>query len=157
MNPFACVPQIRKMSWEDKVAYLAYRAVEREEGQSSILHRFDDIWYVRQLYIKAGTCFISRKHTDGHIVKLKMGKVLLMFEVGQKYYEAPDVIHTRAGQQIVCIAQTDIIAETWHLNPEGLMDVKALEDQIAEPLEALLQRGKLVAGRVDVPQIKEQA
>jgi len=148
-KPLACIPKIRGLSWDDKVAYLAYKASIVQGPSPLVTHSFQDIWYVKTMYLPAGTRLIGRKHIDGHILKLIQGKVVLLFEVGQKYYEAPDRIHSRPGDRMVAIAQTDIIVEAWILNPDGETDIDVIEASVVEPADEILSRGKLIAAQVD--------
>ena len=149
MTALACVSRIKGLSWEDKVAYLAYRGKQANLEDLPVWHRFEDIWYVRRIFIPAGTCLVGRKHMEGHICKLLQGKAVLFYEVGQKYFSPPAILQTRPGDQIVVLAQTDVVAETWHLNLDNLRDTKVLEDSISEPSEVLFARGKEIADQVD--------
>lgn len=149
MTPLSCIPHFKGLSWDDKVAYLAYRGSQQNNPAPPVSHRFEDIWYVRSIFIPAGAQLIGQRHIDGHILKLLDGKIVLLYEVGQKYFEAPARLHSRPGERIVAVAQTDCIAEAWVLNPDGITDITVLANLTVEPAEELLARGKIIAERID--------
>lgn len=149
MKPLACLSQMRWLTWEDKIAYLAHQFKSVESTLPPIEHRFEDGWYVRTFRMQAGLVFIGRPHNHGHICKLLSGKLAIMHELGQRYYEAPAVLHTKPGYQMVLLSQTYIVGETWHPNPEESRDVAFLENDIFGSAETVLERGAVIATQME--------
>lgn len=145
MKPLACLSQVRWLTWQDKVAYLAWKFKAIETSIDPVKHRFEDGWYVRTMRLPVGVVFVGRAHLEGHLVKLLSGKVMVVSEIGQRYFEAPATMQTIQGYQMVLYTLSDVVGETWHANPDDLRDLKQLEDSIFAPAEPVLERGRLVA------------
>ena len=94
MKPLACLSQVRWLSWQDKIAYLAYQFSQNPLPAEPLEHIFEPGWYGRRIRIPAGAYFVGRPHIEGHICKLVSGKIMLVHELGQRYYEAPASLHT---------------------------------------------------------------
>lgn len=156
MKSLACLATARWLSWEDKIAYLAYQIKPMESTLPPIDHRFEDGWYIRVFRMPAGVVFIGRPHNLGHICKLISGKLAIMHELGQKYYEGPATLLTKPGYQMVLMSQTDILAETRHPNPLELRDINALEAEIFGSAEEVLDRGRVIAAQFDYKEMIAQ-
>jgi hypothetical protein len=138
------------LPWAEKVAYLAYCL----KGQSGadlpmpVRHLFGDKEYVREIVIPANTVFIGRVHKQGHLMQLIYGSLQIITEQAERLYEAPDELRTVPGYQTVLYTFTPVIGRTVHENPSGLRDVDALESQIFESVESVLELGARVAQRL---------
>lgn len=135
------------LTWQDKIAYLAYALHNDEE--CPLTHKFEKGWYIREIFVPAKHIFIGRPHITGHICKLVEGEALLITEEARSYKRAPWQILTQRGFQMVFYTFTDLIGQTCHPNPEGITDVQVLEDRIFEPVQRVLDRGAVVMAQWD--------
>jgi hypothetical protein len=148
-QPLACLAKSRHLSWEDKIAYLAYKLKSVESPVDPIEHRFEPGWYIRKMTIPAKSIFVGRPHRYGHMCKLLEGTLAILQPEGEYYFYGPSEMHTTPGYQTVCTSITTCVAETWHPNPSELRDVKLLEDDIFLPADEVLQHGELVAIKLE--------
>jgi hypothetical protein len=129
-------------NWAEKIAYLAHKFQSFEQTSCPVEHLFAPGWYIRRMRIPAGTLFLGRKHNHGHAVVLVEGSAILITPQGKVRYDAPNAIETEAGFHAVAFILTDVVAETWHLNPGDGRDVDAHELDIFEPAAVLFERGR---------------
>jgi hypothetical protein len=138
------------LSWEEKVAYLAYCANEAGGvGRLPLAHLFEDDIYIRELYIPACSFFFGREHRIGHVCELVSGRVLHMTEAARKEVVAPFRLKTTPGYLMVFYAITDIIGRTYHPNPDRITDVAVLEKQIFSPSFELFEKGRRVKEKAE--------
>lgn len=143
----SCLDKAPNLSWKDRIAYLAFML--HAEGIEPVLrHQFENGWYIREIEIPGDTIFIGREHLEGHMVELAQGKVIHIGPDFRRPVEAPFVLHTRPGYQMVCYAITDVIGRTLHHNPDNIKDIEVLERRIFGSPQDVLDRGRLVAERV---------
>lgn len=149
MMPLACLMQSRELSWEDKIAYIAYRLKPVETKLESVEHRFEPGWYVRTIKIPAEHAFVGRPHKFGHLCKLIEGKLSVMQAEGQYYFNAPAEMRTIPGYMSAVLTQTACVVETWHPNPDDSRNVEVIENNIFDPAEPVLKRGEAIASQID--------
>lgn len=140
------LPQI---PWKYKVAYLAWRFSQMEQTECPVKHSFAGDRYIREMFIPAGTLFIGRVHTNGHVVKLVSGTVYDCQEGQKREVSAPFEFHSYPGYQAVFYAMTDVVGVTEHPNPDGLTDVAVLEARDFEEAKWLIERGAMVAEQIE--------
>lgn len=133
-------------SWPDKVAWMAAKIAPQEGAiveadDFNVRHSFKGVWYIREFELPADFIFIGRKHLQGHIVKLLKGSSFLITPTETLRYCAPAMIHTKSGFYTVAHTITPILAQSWHLNPDGLRDIDELESLYFEAPLITLQRG----------------
>lgn len=149
MIPLACLMQSRDLSWEDKIAYIAYKIKPNEIIPDAVEHRFEPGWYIRTLKIPANCALVGNPHKVGHLCKLVEGKLAVMQQEGKYYFEAPAEMVTTPGYQSAVLTQTYCVVETWHLNPFDSQDIIALEAAAFSPGEPTLKRGEVIVSRID--------
>lgn len=135
------------LTWRDKISYLAYELYNDET--CPLTHSFDKGWYVREIFVPAKRIFIGRPHVTGHICKLVSGEALHITEDARTYRRAPWQTLTTRGYQFVFYTFTDIIGRTCHPNPDNCTDVQTLEDRIFEPVQSILDRGRIIEAQWD--------
>jgi len=133
-------------TWADKIAYLAYTM--RNDRDCPVTHKFERGWYIREIFIPAQTYFIGRVHVEGHICKLVSGRVMHIEEHNRMIREAPYTMHTSKKYQVVIYTYTDVVGRTYHSNPDDLRDIDKLESLIFEPVNDVLEHGRLIAGEL---------
>lgn len=144
----------QEMPWKYKVAYLAYQFSKMEQNECPVKHYFDEDLYFREMFIPAGTLFIGRVHSNGHVVQLVSGTVMDLQDGAKREVSAPFEFRSFPGYQAVFYAITDVIGVTVHPNKDRLTDVQVLEDRDFEPAQSLIARGQMVAERVDAAAIE---
>jgi hypothetical protein len=72
------VPELEGLNWQDKLAYLVYQFSQiPDQIDCPVAHSFVGESYIREMRIPAGTLFIGRPHTHGHLVQLVEGSVVV--------------------------------------------------------------------------------
>lgn len=132
------------LTWAEKVAYLTYQFSKLEQRECPVEHRFEPGFYIRRMHIPAATLFLGRKHNHGHEVHLVKGSAILIAPQGKRRFDAPAGIVTDPGFHAVAFTLTDVIADTRHPNPTESKDALALELDIFEPAQALIERGRVL-------------
>jgi hypothetical protein len=145
MHTLVELNRVPGLTWGDKLAYLGY-ALQNDET-CPVTHQFTPGWYVREITIPAKRVFIGRPHTHGHICRLVSGRVMHITEEFRRIVEAPYVMVSTVGYQVVIYTYTEVVGRTHHPNPEELRDVDLLESQIFMPLDKVLEHGKQVSTR----------
>lgn len=128
-------------TWEEKIAFLAAEFAKREQVECPVEHGFEPGFYIRTMRIAAGTLFLGRKHNHGHEVNLLEGSLVLITQTCKHPLTAPSRIQSQPGFHAVAYTLTDCVAETRHPNPAESRDTRALEDDIFESGQALIDRG----------------
>lgn len=148
MNELALISSApSRLSWSDKIAWWAAKiaAVDGamvEADDFNVRHSFKGVWYIREFDLPADHFFIGRTHLQGHIVKLIRGSTFLYVPEGPPLrYCAPAMIHTVPGFQTVAHTITEITAQSWHLNPDGIRDIDELESEYFGAPSVVLERG----------------
>lgn len=137
----------KELVWRDRIAWLAAKIAGQEgalveDDDFEVRHSFKGVWYIREIELPADYYFIGRTHLQGHVVKLLRGSAFLIGPTQALRYCAPAVIHTAVGFQTVAYTITSVLAQSWHLNPDGCRDIAALEAQYFESPSVVLNRGK---------------
>jgi hypothetical protein len=135
------------LTWEDKLAYLTFKFASNEQTLCPVTHTFKNGWYVREMFIPKETLFIGRKHRHGHRCELVSGNILHVTEFAKRHLEAPFEFTTTPGYQMVLYAKTDVVGRTYHPDT-GERDTDALERDIFEPVEDLIEAGSKVRQRI---------
>ncbi|SRR5260221_5111805 len=130
------------LAWSDRVAMLAYQLSQPSGEEIEVKHSFRSVWYIREMRIPADTYFIGRPHIEGHILKLLNGRAAMIYEGRPQVFVAPAVVYTKPEFQAVAYTYTDVLVQTWHLNPDNCRDLEALENSFFGPAEPVLARGK---------------
>jgi SET domain len=138
------------LSWEDKVAFMAYKLGQMRGAETPIHEVFENGFYIRVMTVPKDVLFIGRKHLVGHEVTLVKGSCIYCAPDGLKYLiKAPFTMQSPPGFYAVFLSLEDMIAYTKHPNPEESRDGKALEAKAFEPPEVVLRRGRVVSARLD--------
>jgi hypothetical protein len=145
----AALDSLPAIPWKYKLAYLVYQFSQMEQAETPVKHSFVGNEYHREMTIPAGTLFIGRSHTNGHVVQLVKGSVVNITEDSRDEIEAPFEFKSHPGYQAVFYALTDVVGVTVHENPLGIRDVQILEDRDFDPVEHLISRGRMVAEKVE--------
>jgi hypothetical protein len=139
------VPELEGLNWQDKLAYLVYQFSQiPDQIDCPVAHSFVGDTYIREMRIPAGTLFIGRPHTHGHLVQLVEGSVVVHTHGIDYEKDAPFEFTSEPGFQAVFTAVTDVVGRTVHPNPDQLRDVQVLEDRDFGPVAALLARGEQI-------------
>lgn len=148
-NPLIPVwDQYPQLVWKEKVALQTYRFMQLPQVETGIAHLFDDKTYIREVRIPAGTLIVGRVHRHGHEMQLLEGSVLLIGEGFRMGKQAPDAVTTGPGFQMVCFTLSNVVARTIHPNPEDSRDIEALEADIFESPESLIEFGSQIERRL---------
>jgi hypothetical protein len=134
-----------ELSWEDKIAYLAYKISQRggiKPGDLEIRHIFEPGRYIREFDLPADFVFIGRVHRKGHLIELLRGEAKLITPRGNSLHRAIDRMVTPAGFQTVAYTITPVLCRTIHENPFELRDIAELEDEFFEPVQPVLAKGQ---------------
>lgn len=132
------------MPWKYKLAYLTYKFSLLPQIECPVTHLMDADEYIREMRIPAGTLFIGRVHTNGHLVQLVSGDVVNISEGTKTPVTAPFEFVSHPGYQAVFYAVTDVVGRTVHKNPDGITDFQTLEDRDFDSVESLIARGSMV-------------
>lgn len=149
MIPVPAIDQLPEMSWKDKLAFLVYKSRDLPQTECPVEHIFEDGHYIREMRIPAGTFFLGRAHRYGHKCVLVSGEVMHITEHDRRYISAPFSMHSTPGYQMVMYAVTDVIGQTIHPNPTDSRDTQALEAEIFESIESLVDAGALISERME--------
>jgi hypothetical protein len=139
------------LSWEDKVAYIAYKlSLLPPSAPTPVYEVFENGFYIRVMTIPAKTLFVGRKHLVGHEVTLVKGSCIYCAPDGLKYLiKAPFTMQSPPGFYAVFFSLEDMIAYTAHANPTDSRDGEALEAEAFEHPEIVLKQGKRIAYELD--------
>ena len=138
------------LSWNEKVAYLAYQFQTMAQTDCPLMHRFEQGLYIREMRIPADTLFIGRIHRHGHVCQLLEGDVMLIHRDGiREGFHAPSQILTQPGYQMVAYALTDVRAQTVHPNPTDERDIEKLTADIFESLHSFKELGATLHRRLE--------
>jgi hypothetical protein len=136
------------LSWKEKLAFIGVEMLKETQTETPVMHFFQPGWYIREMFIPAGTVFIGREHRFGHECQLVSGTVLHITESGRKEITAPFTMKSTPGYQMVLQTLTDIIGRTIYPNPSNSRDIDALEEEMFRLPEELAARGHLVRARL---------
>lgn len=144
--------QLPSLTWAEKLAYLTHEFSKLPQTSCPLEHRFEPGLYVRVLRMPRDTLVIGGIHKLGHRCRLLSGSLILIGEHGRRIVEAPHSICTTPGSQLACYTLTDCVAETIHPNEAECRDIEALEREIFEPAQALIERGRDISRRLTCQQ-----
>jgi hypothetical protein len=137
------------LPWKEKLAVLLCQFLDLPQAECPVEHHFDDGLYIREMRIPADTLFIGRTHRHGHRCELVSGSVIYITEAGRRVLEAPYVVFTKPGDQMVVHTLSDVVGRTYHPNPTDTTDTDALELEAFEPVESLTSLGRSVLARLE--------
>lgn len=133
------------ISWEDQVAYMAWK-LKCSPGHSEVpvVHIFEPGVYIREMRLPAEILFIGRPHTKGHFLELISGEAYLFGPCGAVKFEAPYALMTEPGAQAVARTITPCLVRTIHKNPGNSHNIAELELEAFLPAESVLARGEQI-------------
>jgi len=141
--------QLPKLSFREKIAYLAYKFLQLEQTECPLDHEFTEGTYTRTMKIPADTLFIGREHLLGHQCDLVEGELIHVTPEGKKLHvKAPFTIHTPPGYHTVFYTISPCVGRTVHPNQTNSKDIEALEASIFEPAAQLALLGEYVDKRL---------
>lgn len=135
--------ELASLSWREKLAFIGVEMLGQPQTETPVMHFFQPGWYIREMFIPAGTIFLGREHRLGHECQLVSGTVLHITEAGRREVTAPFTLHSTPGYQMVLKALTDVIGRTVHPNPGDVRDIDALEDDIFRSVDEFKALGYL--------------
>lgn len=100
-------------------------------------HDFYGEWYLRQLWIPAGTLIVGRTHKQPHVCCITVGEVKVWDEDSVQVHTAPAYFSGRPGIRRVVLAHQLTCWINVHHNPTGTTDLTELEKHLVEPMPAL--------------------
>jgi hypothetical protein len=125
------------LSWEEKVALLAYRTAVMEQNPAPVTHTLSHNMYIREMHLKAGTLVVGRKHLKGHTLFLTRGSAVVITNEGRFTFKAPAMYTSSPGDYTVAYTLEDCVVRTGHPDPKT-MDLKALENEwFGDPSEVV--------------------
>lgn len=129
------------LSWNDQLKYLIAegQTVVQDKTECPVKHYFEPGMYIRQMTIPDGTWFIGRPHLVGHRCVLVTGTLKLITERGSSIKHPGDEMTTVPGYMTALFALSDVEAWTYHPNPTESRDVAALEAEIFQSLESIIE------------------
>lgn len=137
------------LTWKEKIAYIAFQLKEMDSKvEAPLQHLFEPGMYIREMALPADAVVVGRPHVHGHRVELVSGKVLHITERGKLIVDAPFELHSNPGDQIVAYAITDIVARTYHPNPNEDRDIEKLENEWFHPADPVLELGATLHARL---------
>ena len=112
--------------------------VDMNEGGNSVVypestkynHYFSDGLYVREMFCKKDYFCFTVIHNTANPLFLMSGKVAFSSEDGVEELTAPTFILTKPGTKRVCYWLEDSVIITVHPNPDGLTDLKEIEEKM---------------------------
>ena len=116
------------LSWEEKVAILAYRTSLLAQNPAPVTHTVSERLYMREIKIPAGTLVVGRKHLKGHTLFLVSGSAVVITNEGRFTFRAPAMYTSAAGDYTVAYTLSDTVCRTLHPDPSTL-DIKTLENE----------------------------
>jgi hypothetical protein len=141
--------ELAPLSWKEKLAYIGVDMLAGPQIEAPVMHFFQPGWYIREMFIPAGTLFIGREHRHGHECQLVKGTVLHITETGRQEITAPFTMHSTPGYQMVLQTLTDVIGRTVHPNVGDARDIDLLEDHIFRTLDEFKALGYLARDKVE--------
>ncbi len=139
------------LTWHEKLAFLAHEWAPVTDilvSDCPVKHTFHPGFYIREIFIPAGTIFIGRPHKVGHRIDGVSGRVALYVDGERIEFDGKFTIRTQPGTQIAAHAITDHVARTYHLNPAECRNVEECENAAFEPADEVLKLGSAVSQRV---------
>ena len=136
------------LDWKEKIAYLTVQFLKLPQTECPVAHRFENAVYIREMVIPAQTLFLGRAHIHGHECELVSGSLIHIAPDARRLVEAPFSMHTTPGYHMVLYSLIDVVGRTYHPNPNEVRDVDTLENDIFEPVSALISLGEQVETRL---------
>lgn len=90
-------------------------------------------FYIRQIFMPAGSLIASKIHKTRHPYSITQGVVSVWIDGKVTVLEAPHVGITEPGTRRLLFVQEDCVWTTFHANPGDGQDVAAIEERIIEP------------------------
>ena len=141
-------PKLAPLTWKEKLAYIGVELLEQPQVETPVMHFFQPGWYIREMFIPAGTLFIGRGHRHGHECQLLSGTVLHITETERREVTAPFTMHSTPGYQMVLQAITDVLGRTVHPNPGNSRDIDMLEDDIFHSVDEFKMLGHMAHAKL---------
>lgn len=133
-----------KLSWKEKVAYLAYQLSLLKQGEAPVEHIFAPGVYIREMTIPKGMLFVGRGHRYGHCCQLVSGSIIWITPIVEVQMDAPVQVNTEPGYQMVLYTLTEVRARTLHPNVAECRDTAGMENDIFEPAGPVIEHGKRI-------------
>ena len=93
-------------------------------------HYFSDGLYVREMFCKKDYLCFTVIYNTANPLFLMSGKVAFSSEDGIEELTAPTFVLTKPGTKRICYWLEDSVIVTVHPNPDGLTDLKEIEEKM---------------------------
>jgi hypothetical protein len=98
--------------------------------ECSVIHRFTDKMYIREIFMPQGTLLTSRTHRFESPFVISQGTVAVNIDgQGWVIYKAPYTGITKAGTRRLLYIIEDCIWTTFHVNEDNEREIKTLENR----------------------------
>lgn len=154
MQDVAIWDSLPAIPWKEKVALVAFHVKRMVDSQTwlgaddHLKHIFEPGMYIREISVGPGVVIVGRPHLLGHRCELVSGEVMHILPDRKLCVEAPFEVHTTPDYQMVVYSLTDIVARTYHPNPDEIRDIEQLERIWFGDAEPVLKLGALVDARL---------
>lgn len=105
---------------------------EHEPVDCPLTHSFVPGFYIREVFMPAGTFLTSKIHKTEHPFYVSEGKVSVWIDGKVQVIEAPYWGMTQPGTRRVLFIQKSCRWTTFHANPDNCKDVIEIENRIIE-------------------------
>jgi hypothetical protein len=95
-----------------------------------LTHSFSDGIYIREMLMAKGGFIIGKLHKYNHTWFLLKGELEVATEDGVNHYIAPCYVNAPCGTKRVIHALEDSIFVNVHANPNNIMDIEILENEL---------------------------
>lgn len=106
--------------------------VKYPEVDCPLTHSFVPGFYIREVFMPAGTFLTSKIHKTEHPFYVSEGKVSVWVDGKVQIIEAPYWGMTKPGTRRVLFIQKSCRWTTFHANPDNCQDVIEIENRIIE-------------------------
>ena len=103
-----------------------------EAVECPLTHSFVPGFYIREVFMPAGTFLTSKIHKTEHPFYVSEGKVSVWIDGKVQVIEAPYWGMTKPGTRRVLFIQKNCRWATFHANPDNCKDVIEIENRIIE-------------------------
>jgi hypothetical protein len=103
---------------------------KKSELIAPLNHTFCHGIYVREMFVKEGSCLIGKIHKHDHVWFLMKGSLLIATQDGTKKVEAPFYNMSKAGTKRVGYALEDCLFINICPNPDNKTNIEELEKDI---------------------------
>lgn len=124
------LPTVPTRAQIEALEQVMLRQPEEQHLHIEPVHYFSAGLYAREITIPSGALVTGKVHKKEHINIVSKGALTVWTEDGMKYIQAPFTFVSRPGTKRVGLAHEETVWTTLHANPDDILDIDQLEDQL---------------------------